>query len=98
MLDSVFSQLSSYSLDELEVEKPEDVSWKDADGLHFQLIAYALLGVYDITCSHFAEQLGDDEQSARASGCIMHIVDCHKRVQDMLSSASRTKRLRGAMN
>lgn len=96
--DSVFLQLSSYSLEELGIAKPDSVSWKDAQGFHFQLLAYTLLGVYDIACSHFAESLTDPDFSATAATYIVHIIDCHRRVQEWLSQASRTKRLKGMLS
>lgn len=95
--DSVFLQLSSYSLEELGIEKPENVSWKDPDGFHFQALAYTLLGVYDLVCSHFAESLADPELTTTAAGYITHVIDCHRRLQEWLSAASRTKRLKGML-
>lgn len=99
VLDSIFEQLSTYSLEELGISKPEDVSWKDAEGFNFQLLAYSLLGIYDITCSNFVDRLtAPDLSSSTAAQCIGHIMDCHRRLHDMLSCASRIKRLQGMLS
>jgi hypothetical protein len=100
VLNSIFTQLSTFSLAELKIDKPDDVSWKNADGFHFQLLAYTLLGVYDIACSYFVERLvlADPDAVTVTAVYVAHIMDCHTKLQEMLSSASRTKRLKGMIS
>ena len=95
MTDCIFLQLATYSLEELRIERPESVSWRDPEGFHFQAQAYALLGVYDLVCSHFAESLADPELTTAAAGYIAHAIDCQGRLKIWLSAATRTKRLKG---
>jgi hypothetical protein len=98
VLASIFRQLSTSSLAELKIDKPDDLSWKHASGFHFQCLAYTLLGAYDIAGSYFVERLADPDPdtASEQAGYISHIIDCHKQLQQMLTSATRTKRLKGA--
>lgn len=95
VVDDIFSQLSDFSLEELGLDRPESVSWKDVDGLHFQMLGYSMLGIFDLCISHYVMRLKDPQAREDALRCMQHVMGSYARLSEWLSAASRTKLLKG---